>query len=673
MADEGRVTLTDSVVSGNESTGSGGGIENKGVLEIAESTISANTAGTSGGGIASDGASVDVTLTRSTVSGNMAGTHGGGIALQRGVYAFMNSTISGNTATESAGGILSLSATDITYTNVTIAGNTSSSSFDGAMRIISGSATFENALVEGGCNNSVAITSNGGNLESPGNGCGFTDGIDQVSVTSEALGLGPLQDNGGLTETHALLQGSVAIDAALLDACPETDQRGVGRPLDGDGDEVASCDVGAFELEPPFPCTEQGILDAIDAGGGPHTFSCEGETTVTTSAEIVMDTDVTLDGGGKLTVDGGGTHRVFYVGSGVTAELRQMTVSRGNGEGSRPSRNGGGIMTEGVLTVTDSTISDNTAAELGGGIFASKGASATITNSTVSGNVSTFGGGGLVVDRGSVTLTNSVVSGNESSSWRGGGIQNFGVLVITDSTISGNTSFLHGGGISNESAEADLELTLTGSTVSGNMAGDDGGGISILSTGVFVLTNSTISGNETAEHGGGIKQSQGTDVTYTNVTIAGNTSSLPSTGAMWISSGSATFENTLVEGGCGSPRANSNGGNLESPGNGCGFTDGIDQVSVTSEALLLGPLQDNGGFTQTRALLEGSVAVDAALQEACPETDQRGIDRPFQGDGVEVALCDVGAFEYVPEPSLALLQLAAIGSIVALVRRRRRT
>ena len=97
-----------------------------------------------------------------------------------------------------------------------------------------------------------------------------------------------------------------------------------------------------------FECSEQGILDAIDAGGGPHTFSCEGETTVETSAEIEIDTPVILDGEGKLTVDGGRTHRVFHVGSGVTAELRQMTVSRGNGEGSRISGNGGGILTEGA-------------------------------------------------------------------------------------------------------------------------------------------------------------------------------------------------------------------------------------------------------------------------------------------------------------------------------------
>ena len=59
---------------------------------------------------------------------------------------------------------------------------------------------------------------------------------------------GPLRDNGGSTLTHALLPGSPAIDAADNPSCESTDQRGRGRPSDGDGDQVADCDMGAFEL-----------------------------------------------------------------------------------------------------------------------------------------------------------------------------------------------------------------------------------------------------------------------------------------------------------------------------------------------------------------------------------------------------------------------------------------
>jgi hypothetical protein len=98
----------------------------------------------------------------------------------------------------------------------------------------------------------AALTSSGHNIESPGDTCGFdTDKGDLFDVTAEQLNLGPLHDNGGPTETHALLPGSAAIDqipeADCVDGDGEpltTDQRGEPRPA-GDG-----CDVGAFEVQP---------------------------------------------------------------------------------------------------------------------------------------------------------------------------------------------------------------------------------------------------------------------------------------------------------------------------------------------------------------------------------------------------------------------------------------
>ena len=91
----------------------------------------------------------------------------------------------------------------------------------------------------------VSGTSGGGNLESPGNTCGFDQPTDRVNISAEALRLGPLQDNGGPTKTRALGAGSVAIDAIPPDDCEvDEDQRGESRPA-GNG-----CDVGAFEVQP---------------------------------------------------------------------------------------------------------------------------------------------------------------------------------------------------------------------------------------------------------------------------------------------------------------------------------------------------------------------------------------------------------------------------------------
>lgn len=109
----------------------------------------------------------------------------------------------------------------------------------------------------------------------------------------------------------------------------------------------------------------RGIRDAIAFGDGPNTFACNVPTTVTSGSEIVIDTDVILDGEGNLLVNGNDTHRVFSVAFGVTVELRRLTVTRGNAE------DGAGVLSNGTLTITDSVISNNSASREGGGVLAS--------------------------------------------------------------------------------------------------------------------------------------------------------------------------------------------------------------------------------------------------------------------------------------------------------------
>ncbi len=136
----------------------------------------------------------------------------------------------------------------------TISGNTAadrSGIYNAVTPSVTVTTTMRDTLVEDACGGSGTIVSEGHNIESPGNTCGFDQPADEVNVRTEDLRLGPLQDNGGPTETHALLPRSVAIDqipeADCVDADGEpltTDQRGESRPA-GDG-----CDVGAFEVQP---------------------------------------------------------------------------------------------------------------------------------------------------------------------------------------------------------------------------------------------------------------------------------------------------------------------------------------------------------------------------------------------------------------------------------------
>ena len=107
-----------------------------------------------------------------------------------------------------------------------------------------------------------------------------------------------------------------------------------------------------------FPCTEQGIRDAIEVGVGPFTFACEGLTTVSTQDTLGVDHDVILDGEGNLTLDGTGKHPVLSVST-VNAELRNMTVTGGWSPGHDGA---GGIDNHGTLTLKDSDVSDNEAA-----------------------------------------------------------------------------------------------------------------------------------------------------------------------------------------------------------------------------------------------------------------------------------------------------------------------
>jgi len=156
-----------------------------------------------------------------------------------------------------------------------------------------------------------------------------------------------------------------------------------------------------------FPCTEQGIRVAIAAGGGPHTFDCNGPTVVSTQAEIVIDNDVVLDGEGNLIVDAGGTHRVFSIPEGVTAELIGFTVTGG----STPEA-GGGILNAGTLSLTSSTVIGNHA-DIAGGARNLETGTLMVTGCNISQNTATRFAGGLH-NGGQMDVVDSVISNNET-------------------------------------------------------------------------------------------------------------------------------------------------------------------------------------------------------------------------------------------------------------------
>lgn len=252
----GTVIITTSVVSDNLAgvndnfpSGDGGGISNWGIMTIIDSTITNNSTFFLGGGISNAGT---LTITGSTINGNLAeGQHdqklfgtGGGIA---GTVTLINSTVSDNSAPVGGGGLQGGGV----VTNSTISGNTNGGiSVTGNISLEIGS-TILNAgeLGPNISNTGGTITSQGYNISSDNGGGYLTGPGDQINTDPM---IGPLQNNGGPTLTHALLLGSPAINAGDPNFIPPPfyDQRGSPfvRVFDG------RVDIGAFEMQPrPAP------------------------------------------------------------------------------------------------------------------------------------------------------------------------------------------------------------------------------------------------------------------------------------------------------------------------------------------------------------------------------------------------------------------------------------
>jgi hypothetical protein len=219
----GTLTIVNSTVSGNATvgiSGGGGGIVNSGTLTIVNSTVSGNTA-TQGAGINNGGDAATVTITNSTFSGNAASAYGGA-CFNAATLQIVNSTFSDNSADFFGGGILLIGPLQI--------GNT----------ILNRGNSGANIDSFG----EVTVTSLGYNLSSDDAGGHLTGPGDQINTDPV---LGPLQNNGGPTFTHALLPGSPAINAGDPSFTPPPffDQRGPGFDRVGDG----RIDIGSFEVQ----------------------------------------------------------------------------------------------------------------------------------------------------------------------------------------------------------------------------------------------------------------------------------------------------------------------------------------------------------------------------------------------------------------------------------------
>jgi hypothetical protein len=399
----------------------------------------------------------------------------------------------------------------------------------------------------------------------------------------------------------------------------------------------------------------QALADANDGDTINFDVSLKGQTIALTSGELVIDKSITITGPGPDQLGVGVenfqyTFRIFHVTASPTVTIEGLTIG--------PSLYfyGCGIQNDqATLTINNCAVTGNNGSTLGAGI--SNDGTLTINDSSITDNVLQYQGTGAgIASSGTLIINNSIIGGNGSGKGYtdGGGIYSSGMLEITNSTIDGNSVGGFGGGIYNVGA-----AIITSSTISGNSSGGGypgpplpgfGGGISSNGTGAtLTISNSTVSGNSVLTidtepgRGGGIGNSGSLQIA--NSTLSGNSGT--NGGAIYNGAAPLQIANSILNAGDVGENIFNDGGTITSLGynlssdNGGGYLSGPGDQTNTNP--ILGPLQDNGGPTQTHRPYPQSPAIDAGDPSFTPPPlyDQRGtgFDRVVNGR------IDIGSFE----------------------------
>ncbi|MBP6786141.1 MAG: hypothetical protein KA170_01030 [Candidatus Promineofilum sp.] len=629
------LTITNSTLSGNTAN-LGGAIFNNGnggtaTATLTRVTLSGNTGQDSGGAVFNNGngGTATATLTNSTVSGNAGGNSGGG---------FTNSA-NGGTA------LVTLHFVTVAANNAKTGGgfyNSTGAAFNASATILAAGATGKACAFNSG----TSLTSGGYNLDSDGS-CGLAgtgDVSDGEAGLSPLAANAPGSNATHALGANSDAQRRIPNGAAGCGTAIATDQRGAARPnpaplCDIGAYESDLTDGGATatptatgtpptptatvtgtppsptptatttatatstatatptatattpaDCAPPYqPANEAELNRAIAcinaAGTGTHsiTLAADIELTAPTAAlNNAAATEILLDGDGH-TLDGDRRGTLLSVAADTTVRVRNVTLIGGQGSSGPTGDWAGGIYNQGHLTLENSSLTGNIAAQGGGIVNDGHGdgleAELTIVGSTLTGNVATDTGGGLL---------NTAAAGGSATA------------RLTNATLTGNYAANGGGGLYSIADGGNAASILSYTTLALNTATSGGGGIHVSSSGggstvalsASIVTNSAGAGPDCATTGG-----------------------------------------TIL----------STGYNLAGDGT-CPLSQATDQPQA--DAKLLPRMLNAPGTTATHALGSGSAALDRIPSGAAGcgttfATDQRGAARPYPAGGK----CDIGAHE----------------------------
>jgi predicted outer membrane repeat protein len=660
VSNSAQLTIFNSAFYAN--AGSSGALDNisGAVATIANSTFTANNLTNSGVGAVRNGGTL--TISSSTITGNGVGGFGaGGVQNNNGTLRLFNTIVAGNDSLNNndiEGAVDPLSSHNLIGdpTGMTGIGNGTNGNLIGTSAVPAdpkvtpfanfGGATSTTALLASSpaINNGGALTTLTGAISNAETtltvvtaaAIASTPGNYVIQIDNEQLLVTAFAGNT-LVVTRGY-NGTTAASHAL--------NAGVFFPFDQNGNaRHGAVDIGAYEsstatfgnlvVQTAADGTSLGSLSLRDALARAVLDASQGVSdTITFAAALNGQTinlsfgefhlrdgggsgKITVDGAGRITLSGLNVGRLFEIESDVEATLAGLTLTGGNGDtggaiynrGALTLNNvtvtgnslddnsfgavGAGAYNTGLLTVVDSTFDSNTAdtgSNTGGAIYNFTSGTLVVSGSTFTNNTATSNGG-AIYNANVMTVSSSTFSG--STGQFGGAVYNSGTATITTSTFTNNTATLNGGALYSSGGA----LTVTNSTISGNAAqsaGSGGGGIYSFST-ALRIGHSTITGNSSASSSGGAGIGGSSTMLLMDSIVAGNL-----TGRDVSASVLNTSSNNLIGNGTGL----------------FGISNGVNGNQIGTAAVPLNPnlgtLANNGGPTQTRALVLGSTARNTA-------------------------------------------------------------